>query len=86
LKKFLFADLDDTLFQTIAKCAASDALEPAAYYRTAASARTPRPPSARLVRHAGCGMTLIPTTARDRDAFAASTWFFNSYAVSTTAA
>ena len=33
LKKFLFADLDDTLFQTLEKCAVREALEPNAIGR-----------------------------------------------------
>ena len=67
MKKFLFADLDDTLFQTIGKCPQPDALEPAAYYQDGSvCSYTTRAQRSLLALFQG-GMTLIPTTARDLD-------------------
>jgi hypothetical protein len=81
LKKFLFVDLDDTLFSSIAKCASDTELQPAAYLkdRTACSFTSAR-------QRAFFGMmdastTLIPATARNRDAFSRVDLAFNSYKI-----
>ncbi|MEH6433658.1 hypothetical protein [Massilia sp. DD77] len=81
MKKFLFADLDDTLFQTLEKCGGAEALEPAAYYKDGSvCSYTTRAQRAflSLVRD---GMTVIPTTARDHDALRRVHLPFHSYAV-----
>jgi hydroxymethylpyrimidine pyrophosphatase-like HAD family hydrolase len=69
LKKFLFADLDDTLFQTLEKCAVRDALEPAAYYSDGRICSYTTPAQRAFFAFASEGMTVIPTTARSLDAF-----------------
>ena len=81
MKKFLFVDLDDTLFSSVAKCASDAELQPAAYLkdRTACSFTTAR-------QRAFFGMmdastTLIPATARNRDAFGRVDLAFNSYKI-----
>ena len=82
LPTFLFADLDDTLFQTLEKCQGpQDELRAAAYlpdgrpnsYTTAAQ-RT-------WLAIAHDGMTVIPATARNLDQFNRVELPFSSYAV-----
>lgn len=81
LKKFLFVDLDDTLFQTPGKCAKDEDLRAVAYLKDgAASSFTTR-------RQRGFfdlmqrEMTLIPTTARNREALSRVDLPFFSYSV-----
>lgn len=68
-KKYLFADLDDTLFQSRRKCPDVEPLLPAAYLRdgTAHSFLTPSQRS--VLQLFQQEMTLIPVTARNADAF-----------------
>lgn len=81
LKKFLFADLDDTLFQTLEKCAVRDALEPAAYYGNGSICSYTTPAQRAFFAFVSDGMTVIPTTARSLDAFSRVKLGFTSYAV-----
>lgn len=79
LKKFLFADLDDTLFQTLEKCAGRDALEPAAYYADGSICSYTTPAQRAFFSFASEGMTVIPTTARSLDSFERVALGFTSY-------
>jgi hypothetical protein len=81
LKKYLFVDLDDTLFSSIAKCASEAELQPAAYLkdRTACSFTTARQRAFFSMMDAST--TLIPATARNRDAFSRVDLAFNSYKI-----
>jgi hydroxymethylpyrimidine pyrophosphatase-like HAD family hydrolase len=81
LKKFLFADLDDTLFQTLEKCAVKDALAPVAYYSDGSICSYTTPAQRAFFAFASEGMTVIPTTARSLDAFRRVDLGFSSYAV-----
>ena len=81
MKKFLFADLDDTLFQTFEKCAASDALEPAAYYKDGSICSYTTRAQRAFLSFVQDGMTVIPTTARDHDGLRRVHLPFDSYAV-----
>jgi hypothetical protein len=81
LKKFLFADLDDTLFQTFDKCAVKDALEPAAWYSDGSICSFTTPAQRAFFSFVSAGMTVIPTTARSLDAFSRVNLGFTSYAV-----
>jgi hypothetical protein len=81
LKKFLFADLDDTLFQTLEKCAVKAALEPAAYYSDGSICSYTTPAQRAFFAFASEGMTVIPTTARSLDAFRRVDLGFPSYAL-----
>jgi hypothetical protein len=82
LKKFLFADLDDTLFQTLEKCPG-----PREQLRTAALLPDGRPNSfttaaqRAFLDFALDGMTVIPATARNLDQFNRVDLPFTSYAV-----
>lgn len=81
MKKFLFVDLDDTLFQTPGKCAAQENLHPAAYLKdgAACSFTTARQRAFFELMHRE--MTLIPATARNRDAFYRVDLPFSSYSI-----
>jgi hydroxymethylpyrimidine pyrophosphatase-like HAD family hydrolase len=81
LKKFLFADLDDTLFQTLEKCAVRDSLEPAAYYSDGSICSYTTPAQRAFFDFINQGMTVIPTTARSLDAFSRVSLGFTSYAI-----
>lgn len=81
LKKFLFADLDDTLFQTLEKCAVREGLEPAAYYGDGSVCSLTTPAQRAFFAFASEGMTVIPTTARSLDAFRRVDLGFTSYAI-----
>lgn len=81
MKKYLFVDLDDTLFSSLAKCESDAGLQPAAYLkdRTACSFTTARQRAFFGMMEAS--MTLIPATARNRDAFGRVDLPFNSYRI-----
>jgi hypothetical protein len=78
---YLFADLDDTLFQSLEKCRTIDGLEPAAYLKDGSPISYTTPAQRALFDFARDGMTIIPTTARNRDAFSRVDLPFDSYAV-----
>ncbi|MDR1462209.1 MAG: hypothetical protein LBI68_03615 [Azoarcus sp.] len=69
LKKFLFADLDDTLFQSRRKCPPCDGLVPVAYLKDGSAHSFATPAQDNLLALFQCEMTVIPVTARNADAF-----------------
>lgn len=81
LKKFLFVDLDDTLFQSRRKCPDDVPLTPMAYLRdgTAHSYATVAQHS--FLNFVQREMTVIPVTARNADAFGRVRWPFGDKAV-----
>ncbi len=79
--KFLFADLDDTLFQSLEKCRTSDGLEPAAFLKDGLPISYTTAAQRAFFAYAQDGMTVIPSTARNRDAFSRVALPFSSYAV-----
>ncbi|MGI4720854.1 MAG: hypothetical protein ACRYGO_22210 [Janthinobacterium lividum] len=84
MKKFLFADLDDTLFQTFEKCGplgGADSLEPAAYYKDGSICSYTTRAQRAFFSFVQDGMTVIPTTARDADGLRRVHLPFASYAV-----
>ncbi len=81
MKKFLFVDLDDTLFQTPKKCLSEVELEPAAYLKDGAPCSFTTPRQRAFFDFARREMTLIPATARNADAFSRVDLPFASYAV-----
>ncbi|MFC0251546.1 hypothetical protein [Massilia consociata] len=81
MKKFLFADLDDTLFQTFEKCGAADALEPAAYYKDGSVCSYTTRAQRAFFSFVQDGTTVIPTTARDLDGLRRVHLPFDSYAI-----
>ena len=81
LKKFLFVDLDDTLFQTPGKCAKEEDLRPAAYLKDGAACSFTTARQRALFDLMQREMTLIPTTARNRDAMRRVDLPFSSYSI-----
>ena len=81
MKKFLFVDLDDTLFQTPKKCRTEAGLEPAAFLKDGAPCSYSTPRQRAFFDFVRNGMTLIPATARNADAFDRVALPFSSYAV-----
>ena len=81
LKKFLFADLDDTLFQTIQKCRPSSDLRPAAYLKDGVVCSFTTKSQRSLLDWMTNGATLIPTTARNKDALDRVCIPFSSYSI-----
>jgi hypothetical protein len=84
-QKFLFADLDDTLFQSLEKCAVPEGLLPAAFLRDGSPISYTTPGQRAFIAFAQDGMTMIPTTARNLDAFKRVDLPFASWAAPSTA-
>jgi hydroxymethylpyrimidine pyrophosphatase-like HAD family hydrolase len=80
-QKFLFADLDDTLFQSLEKCGGRDGLLPAAFLRDGSPISYTTEGQRAFIAFAQDGMTIIPTTARNLDAFRRVELPFSSWAV-----
>lgn len=83
MKKFLFADLDDTLFQTAHKCGPEleAQLEPIAYYQDGSICSYTTAAQRAFLSMVSREMVLIPTTARDLDALRRVDLPRNSYAI-----
>ncbi len=81
MKKFLFVDLDDTLFQTPGKCADEVDLHPAAYLKDGSVCSFTTPRQRAFFALMDREMTLIPATARNRDALSRVDLAFSSYAI-----
>ncbi|MES2259796.1 MAG: hypothetical protein V4724_14840 [Pseudomonadota bacterium] len=81
MKKFLFADLDDTLFQSREKCGAHAPLHPAAFLKDGSPISFTTPVQRAFFTWVQDGMTVIPATARNLDAFQRVDLPFTSYAV-----
>lgn len=81
MKKFLFVDLDDTLFQSMEKCGDATDLKPIAFLKDGAPISYSTRKQRELLGMFESSMILIPTTARNFDAFNRVKLSFNSYAV-----
>ena len=81
MKKFLFVDLDDTLFQTPGKCASQEDLQPAAFLKDGSACSFTTHRQRAFLAMAEREMSLIPTTARNRDAFARVALSFHDFAI-----
>ncbi len=81
LQKFLFADLDDTLFQSREKCGTSDALQAAAFLKDGSPISYTTEGQRAFLAFVQDGMTVIPATARNLNAFQRVDIAFNSWAV-----
>ena len=79
--KFLFADLDDTLFQSREKCGGQDGLLPAAFLKDGSPISYTTEAQRAFIHFAQDGMTMIPATARNLDAFKRVDLPFASWAV-----
>ncbi len=81
MKKFLFVDLDDTLFQTPKKCREQSGLLPVAYLKDGSACSFSTAQQRAFFEFAQRDMTLIPATARNHDAFSRVDLPFSSYAI-----
>jgi hypothetical protein len=81
LKKFLFVDLDDTLFSTLGKCASQNDLQPAAYYADGSLCSFTTARQRAFLSLMDPATTLIPATARHLDAFSRVDLPFASYKI-----
>lgn len=81
LKKFLFVDLDDTLFQTFGKCVGEEDLQPAAYLKDGAACSFTTSKQRAFFDLMHREMTLIPATARNCAALSRVDLPFLSYAI-----
>ncbi len=79
--KVLFADLDDSLFQSREKCPDGVALQPAAFLKDGSAISYTTPSQRGFLDMALSSMTVVPTTARNLDAFRRVDIPFCSYAV-----
>lgn len=69
MEKFLFLDLDDTIFQTLRKCPEARSLRPVAFLSNGDAISYATESQLRLVESLALNWRIIPTTARNRDAF-----------------
>jgi hydroxymethylpyrimidine pyrophosphatase-like HAD family hydrolase len=81
LNSVIFIDLDDTLFQSLAKLSTDNTLEPVANYKSGAPCSYNTEKQRALFKLLDSNMTLIPTTARDIDAFRRVNLSFKSYVI-----
>lgn len=81
MKKYLFVDLDDTLFQTLGKCAGVDDLRPVGYLKDGVAISYTTPRQRAFFEMMSASMTLIPSTARNLDALRRVDLPFNSYSI-----
>jgi hydroxymethylpyrimidine pyrophosphatase-like HAD family hydrolase len=81
LKKYLFVDLDDTLFSSLAKCGSDAELQPAAYLKDRSAISFTTAKQRAFFGMMDQSMTLIPATARNRDAFSRVDLPFSGYKI-----
>ncbi|GGY04154.1 hypothetical protein GJV26_08910 [Massilia dura] len=81
MNKFLFVDLDDTLFHSLRKCDTRDELRPIAFLKDGSANSYTNGRQRAFLAMVGQGMTLIPTTARDRDGLARVDYPFTHYRI-----
>ena len=81
MNKFLFTDLDDSLFQSREKCPAGALLQPAAFLKDGAPISFSTPRQRAFLTLMQGGMTVIPATARNLNAFRRVDIAFDSYAI-----
>lgn len=80
-QKFLFADLDDTLFQSLEKCRSSVDLQATAFLKDGSPISYTTPAQRAFFAFVHDGMTVIPTTARNLDALQRVDLPFTSWSV-----
>jgi hypothetical protein len=81
VRRVVFVDLDDTLFQSRRKCPAGQGLEPAAWLADGSAHSFMTARQAAFLQLLGTEATLVPTTARNRDAFARVSLAFDSWCI-----
>ncbi|MGX2042152.1 hydrolase [Methylocaldum sp. MU1018] len=81
MQSFVFLDLDDTLFQSRAKCPAGEALRAAAFLRDGSAHSFMTAKQQALWRLLATNTTVIPTTARDLEAYRRVELPFRSWSI-----
>ena len=81
MKKYLFVDLDDTLFSSLPKCADQQDLHAVAFLKDGAACSFTTAKQRAFLSMASQSMTLIPTTARNSDAFGRVDLPFDDYKI-----
>lgn len=81
MRPFVFVDLDDTLFQTRAKCPDEETLRAAAFLSDGSAHSFMTAKQQALWRLLETNMTVIPTTARDWDAYRRVELPFRSWSI-----
>lgn len=81
MKKFLFVDLDDTLFQTLKKCQGRNDLRPVGFLPDGSPLSWISDKQRALFKMLAQEMILIPTTARNQNALSRVDLPFSSYAI-----
>ena len=81
MKKYLFVDLDDTLFSSLAKCADQADLQAVAFLKDGSACSFTTSKQRAFLSMASRSMTLIPTTARNSDAFGRVDLVFDDYKI-----
>lgn len=81
MRKLVFLDLDDTLFQSRRKCPSEDGLRPVAYLRDGTSHSFMTAKQQAFWRLLEDNATLIPTTARDLDSLRRVDLPFRSWSI-----
>lgn len=81
MKKYLFVDLDDTLFSTPGKCASDHDLQAAAFLKDGSACSYTTAKQRTFLQMAVDGMTLVPTTARNHDALSRVDIPFSNYKI-----
>jgi hydroxymethylpyrimidine pyrophosphatase-like HAD family hydrolase len=81
LKKILFVDLDDTIFQSFEKCEKGVELKPTAFLKDGSPISYMSPKQRSFLSFAGQGTTMIPTTARNLNAFRRVRLDWSSYVI-----
>jgi len=69
MEKFLFLDLDDTVFNSRRKCPDDETLRPAAFLKSGEPISYCNSKQLALLERFAAGWQVIPTTARNKDAF-----------------
>ena len=70
MEKFLFLDLDDTVFQTARKCASLKHASPASFNLAGEASSYFLPKQQRLLQDLSTQWRIIPTTARTQASYA----------------
>lgn len=81
MKKYLFVDLDDTLFSSLPKCPDHDDLQAVAFLKDGSACSFTTAKQRAFLSMASQSMTLIPTTARNSDAFGRVDLAFDDYKI-----
>lgn len=81
MKKYLFVDLDDTLFSSLPKCVGQEDLHAVAFLKDGSACSFTTAKQRAFLSMAGQSMTLIPTTARNSDAFGRVDLPFDDYKI-----